>query len=38
MYAPAGKGPSAVALLLTLPSLCIGLGEYSRVAFHRQHD
>lgn len=27
LYAPEGYGPSEISLLLTLPSLCIGLGK-----------
>ncbi|KAK5739821.1 hypothetical protein LTR17_005107 [Elasticomyces elasticus] len=28
MYAPSGRGPGQISMLLTLPSLCIGLGNF----------
>lgn len=31
LYGPQGYGPSDVAFLLTLPSLCIGLGKLIRL-------
>lgn len=27
LYGPQGYGPSEIAFLLTLPSLCVGLGK-----------